>query len=79
MTSSKERFADLFCGFNQKLFILITGVATIFGQGGPAKIQVVPTNFPHHNILNLPHPPPPVDNFFSKTIFPGTITLQLLS
>jgi hypothetical protein len=68
MTSSKERFADLFCGFNQKLFILLTGVATIFGQGGPAKIQVVPTNFPHHNILNLP-PLPPSTTFLVKQFF----------
>jgi hypothetical protein len=47
------------------------GVARIFGQGGgAAKTEVEPTNFPHHNILNL-H----VDNFFGKKMF-RTITFS---
>jgi hypothetical protein len=50
------------------------GVARIFGQGGSAKTQVGPKNFPDQNILNSP----PGDNFFGKKIF-RTITLQLLS
>ena len=39
------------------------GVARIFGQGGPAKTQVGPTNFPRHNILNLL---PPLTTFLVK-------------
>jgi hypothetical protein len=42
--------------------------------GGAAKIEVGPTNFPHHSILNLP-----VYNFFGKKTFPdNNITIAFV-